>query len=127
MSYYTLFKGWLLLSQPPRFFALPVPTRLLFCSSTFPLVLKYVGSWMLGHAMGCDRGDVIVINYKKSNLLQLSQSQLEYLNFAVLFFCPVTSWRFFNFVRFAPFCYCLVADTKSLSYLGSWFFPYQLL
>lgn len=45
MSYYTLFKGWLLLSQPAGFLALLVHKRPLFFDSvTFPLVLKYVSS-----------------------------------------------------------------------------------
>jgi len=45
MSYYTLFKGWLLLSQPAGFNALLVRKRPPFFDSvTFPLVLKYVGS-----------------------------------------------------------------------------------
>ncbi len=55
MSCYTLFKGWLPPSPPIGFFALPVCTRpLLFDSVTFPLVLKYVGSRKLGHAVKCD-------------------------------------------------------------------------
>lgn len=55
MSCYTLFKGWLPPSPPIGFFALPVCKRpLLFDSVTFPLVLKYVGSRMLGHAVECD-------------------------------------------------------------------------
>ncbi len=45
MSYYTLFKGWLLLSLPLGFIALLVRKRAPFFDSvTFPLVLKYVGS-----------------------------------------------------------------------------------
>jgi hypothetical protein len=45
MSCYTLFKGWLPLSQPAGFNALPVRKRPPFFDSvTFPLVLKYVGS-----------------------------------------------------------------------------------
>jgi len=55
MSCYTLFKGWLPLSPPIGFFALPVCKRPLQLSSvTFPLVLKYVGSRMLGHAIKCE-------------------------------------------------------------------------
>jgi hypothetical protein len=46
MSYYTLFKGLLLLSQPAGFIALLVVRKRapFFDSVTFPLVLKYVGS-----------------------------------------------------------------------------------
>ncbi len=55
MSYYTLFKGWLLLSLPIGFTALLVYKRTLFFDSvTFPLILKYVGSkgW---DTQKCDR------------------------------------------------------------------------
>jgi hypothetical protein len=45
MSYYTLFKELLPLSQPAGFIALLVRKRAPFFDSvTFPLVLKYVGS-----------------------------------------------------------------------------------
>lgn len=42
MGFYTLFKGWLLLSPPLGFLVFLVLTRPQLFRGTFPLVLKYV-------------------------------------------------------------------------------------
>lgn len=77
VSYYTLFKGWLPSGKPPRFFALPVPTRLLFLQQHFSSRTKVCRLLDVGARDGM-RCEIRTQKYQKTSASEFNAPPLNY-------------------------------------------------